>query len=101
MRFIKPLDEKCILEMAATHDVLVTLEENAIMGGAGSAVSECLSKHHLFQPILHLGLPDLFLDHGDHKEMLASCGLNAKGITQSIYDFCNQLSSSQSIACTA
>src|SRR3989338_7630301 len=84
MRFIKPLDENIILSMAATHDLLVTIEENAVMGGAGSAVMECLAKHQQFPAVLQLGLPDTFIDHGDHKAMLASCGLNAHGIMQSI-----------------
>ncbi|PIZ04509.1 MAG: 1-deoxy-D-xylulose-5-phosphate synthase [Gammaproteobacteria bacterium CG_4_10_14_0_8_um_filter_38_16] len=92
MRFIKPLDEECILAMAATHEMLVTIEENTIMGGAGSAVAECLSAHHQFPPILHLGLPDTFIEHGDHKAMLAACGLNASGIVHAITHFREQLS---------
>lgn len=87
MRFVKPIDENCILEMASTHDLLVTIEENAIMGGAGAAVSECLSKNRVLIQILHLGLPDTFIDHGDHKAMLAECGLNANGILQSIENY--------------
>lgn len=101
MRFIKPLDEKRILAVAATHDVLVTIEENAIMGGAGSAVAECLSAHHQFPPILHLGLPDTFIDHGDHKAMLAACGLNSTGIVQSIQQFCDRITLPNPSVCTA
>ena len=84
MRFIKPIDEEAILQAAKSHDLLVTIEENAIMGGAGSAVTESLTKHRQLSPVLQLGLPDLFLEHGDHKQMLASCGLDAKGIVESI-----------------
>ena len=91
MRFIKPLDEQCILTMAATHELLVTVEESSIMGGAGSAVSECLSRHHHSIPILHLGLPDIFIDHGDHKQMLADCGLDANGLIQSITQYCEKI----------
>lgn len=84
MRFIKPLDERCILAMANAHDLLVTVEENAIMGGAGSAISECLAKHRIAKPIIHLGLPDLYIDHADHSQMLADCKLNAKGIITTV-----------------
>ncbi len=73
-----------ILHAAKTHELLVTIEENAIMGGAGSAVTECLSKHHQLSPALQLGLPDLFIEHGDHKQMLASCGLDAEGMIKSV-----------------
>ncbi|OGT43938.1 MAG: 1-deoxy-D-xylulose-5-phosphate synthase [Gammaproteobacteria bacterium RIFCSPHIGHO2_12_FULL_40_19] len=90
MRFVKPLDENCILTTAASHELLVTLEENTIMGGAGSAVSECLSAHHQHLPILHLGLPDLFLDHGNPDAMLAACGLKADGILRSIQNYCQK-----------
>jgi 1-deoxy-D-xylulose-5-phosphate synthase len=84
MRFVKPLDEACLLSAAKTHELLVTIEENAIMGGAGSAVSECLSSHRLHPKILHLGLPDAFLEHGDPEKQLSDCGLDAKGIVKSI-----------------
>lgn len=84
MRFVKPLDLDCLLDAARKHDLLVTIEENAIMGGAGSAVGEMLAAHNICKPILHLGLPDLYIEHGDHNDMLASCGLDAKGITAAI-----------------
>ena len=87
MRFVKPLDEEAILTAENTHDLLVTIEENAIMGGAGSAVSECLSRNRLHAPILHLGLPDVFLDHGNPDDMLANCGLDAKGMVKSIEEY--------------
>ena len=87
MRFIKPLDEACITALAETHSLFVTLEENAVMGGAGSAVSEYLAKQGIVMPILHLGLPDTFIEHGDHKAMLASVGLDADGIRNSIQQY--------------
>jgi len=84
MCFIKPLDEKLIVELANAHQLLVTIEENAVQGGAGSAVNECLAKHHLQTKILNLGLPDTFLEHGKVESMLTACGLDANGIIQSI-----------------
>lgn len=84
MRFIKPLDEALILQLAKTHDLLVTVEENAILGGAGSAVSECLASHKVVVSILHLGLPDTFIEHGDVDRLLANCGLDAAGIIRSV-----------------
>ena len=84
MRFVKPLDEALVLRLAREHDALVTIEEGAIMGGAGSAVAECLAKAGLAVPILQLGLPDEFIDHGDPAKLLAMLGLDAAGIEQSI-----------------
>ena len=84
MRFVKPLDEKLILNLAREHDLLVTVEENVIQGGAGSAVAECLQYYGMAAPLLHLGLPDEFLEHGDPTQMLAACGLDAAGIIASI-----------------
>ena len=84
MRFIKPIDDDLICEIAKTHSLIVTVEENAIMGGAGSAVAECLSEKNVVLPVLHLGLPDYFIDHGTPQDMLAQCGLNAEGIVRSI-----------------
>jgi 1-deoxy-D-xylulose-5-phosphate synthase len=84
MRFVKPLDEALVLKLAETHDLIVTVEENAIQGGAGSAVSECLSSHHMSIPMLHLGLPDQFIEHGDSNQLLADCGLDAQGIQSAI-----------------
>ena len=101
MRFVKPLDENCILAVAASHELIVTLEENAIMGGAGSAVSECLSAHYQHPPILHLGLPDLFIDHGNPDLMLAACGLNADGIVRSIQTYCEKHPALQFAVCDA
>ena len=84
MRFVKPLDEKLIAQLASTHDLIVTLEENTIAGGAGAGVSEYLSSQGINLPILHLGLPDTFIDHGKHQDLLAACGLNSNGILHSI-----------------
>jgi 1-deoxy-D-xylulose-5-phosphate synthase len=84
MRFVKPLDEDLILEMARSHDVLVTVEENAVAGGAGAAVSEALSRHHCLIPVVHLGLGDEFLEHASREELLSESGLDAQGIEHSI-----------------
>jgi 1-deoxy-D-xylulose-5-phosphate synthase len=86
MRFIKPLDVELIAELAASHDFLVTAEEGAIMGGAGSACAEALAALALIKPILHLGLPDQFIDHGDPAKLLEAAGLDAKGIVRSIQE---------------
>ncbi|MGZ8251004.1 MAG: 1-deoxy-D-xylulose-5-phosphate synthase [Methylophilaceae bacterium] len=84
MRFVKPLDHALIAQLAAQHDLLVTVEENAIMGGAGAAVMEALQAENLNIDTLCLGLPDLFMEHGVHETMLAECGLNAEGIIAEI-----------------
>jgi 1-deoxy-D-xylulose-5-phosphate synthase len=84
MRFVKPLDEKLVLQLAREHALLVTLEENTIQGGAGSAVAECLSRHGVNVPLLHLGLPDRFIEQGEHGQLLRLCGLDAEGIAASI-----------------
>ena len=84
MRFIKPLDDELVLNLAKTHDLLVTVEENTVMGGAGSAVEECLQQHGVTVSLLQLGLPDVFLEQGDSVQMLAECGLDAAGIVSSI-----------------
>ena len=84
MRFVKPLDEALVRQMAAEHDLLVTVEENAIMGGAGAAVSEFLARENLLKPVMHLGLPDIYVEHAKPQTMLAECGLDAAGIEASI-----------------
>jgi 1-deoxy-D-xylulose-5-phosphate synthase len=85
MRFIKPLDVELVKQLAQTHDALVTVEEGSIMGGAGSAVAEALAEAGIVKPVLHLGLPDRFIDHGDAGQLLAMCGLDAQGIAASIH----------------
>ena len=88
MRFVKPMDEEMILKMAKTHDVIVTLEENVISGGAGSAVNVFLQTQQILMPVLNLGLPDAFIEQGTREELLAQCGLDTKGIVQCIEGFC-------------
>lgn len=88
MRYVKPLDEDLITELALSHDYLVTLEENAIMGGAGSAVNEFIASTNLQQcQLLNLGLPDEYIDHGEQTSLLTACGLDAQGVVQSINEF--------------
>ena len=84
MRFVKPIDEALISRLAQTHDYLVTAEEGSIMGGAGSAVAESLLAGGEIRPVLQLGLPDRFIDHGDPALLLAAVGLDAAGIAKSI-----------------
>jgi 1-deoxy-D-xylulose-5-phosphate synthase len=84
MRFAKPLDADLVRELARSHDAMVTVEEGAIMGGAGSAVLECLAEAGIERPVLQLGLPDHFTDHGDPGKLLSLLGLDATGIEQAI-----------------
>jgi 1-deoxy-D-xylulose-5-phosphate synthase len=84
MRFVKPLDEELVARLARTHDLLVTVEDNVIRGGAGSAVAESLAARDVAVRILHLGLPDRFIDHGDQGQLLAQAGLDRDGIRKSI-----------------
>lgn len=84
MRFIKPLDIDLIISLAKSHDLIVTIEENAVMGGAGAAVLEAMQTLNLNNPTLCLGLPDHFIEHGVHETMLAECGLDSEGIAAAI-----------------
>ena len=84
MRFVKPLDAQMVLNMAQSHTLLVTVEENTVLGGAGSAVTEALTDAGVGTPVIHLGLPDSFIDHGEREELLAQCGLDAAGIRRAI-----------------
>lgn len=84
MRFVKPLDRDLLQQLAETHDALVTVEENAIMGGAGSACLEALADLGIERPMLLLGLPDQFIDHGEPARLLQSVGLDAAGIEASV-----------------
>ena len=84
MRFAKPLDAALVAELARSHDALVTLEEGCIAGGAGSAVGECLVAAGLCVPLLHLGLPDEFIEHGEVGKLLSGLGLDAAGIEASV-----------------
>lgn len=84
MRFVKPLDTELIRELAQTHELIVTIEENVVMGGAGSACVEALQAMRLATPVLQLGLPDDYVEHGDPALLLSLCGLDAAGIEKSI-----------------
>ncbi|MGQ0587794.1 MAG: 1-deoxy-D-xylulose-5-phosphate synthase, partial [Gammaproteobacteria bacterium] len=84
MRFVKPLDTEMILEQANETDLLVTLEDNVRLGGAGSAVNEVLVAQHHAVPVLNLGLPDHFVEHGTREELLAACGLDTAGLLRAI-----------------
>ena len=88
MRFIKPLDEDLLLELAKTHDVFVTIEENVLAGGAGSLVNSALQAHRILMPVLNIGLPDSFVEQGTREELLAICGLDAQSIAVKIQAFC-------------
>ena len=91
MRWAKPLDVELLKQVATDHDVLVTVEEGCIMGGAGGAVNEALQIMHLVKPLLMLGLPDQFIEHGDPAKLLAMQGLDAPGIEASILSFIEKL----------
>jgi 1-deoxy-D-xylulose-5-phosphate synthase len=96
MRFVKPLDEALLRELAASHALLVTIEENAVMGGAGSAVSEFLAAENIVRPLLHLGLPDYYVEHAKPAQMLAECGLDQAGIEAAVRRRLQQLEQSSS-----
>jgi 1-deoxy-D-xylulose-5-phosphate synthase len=84
MRFVRPLDNEAILEAAQAHDLLVTVEDNVRVGGAGSGVAEVLAAQHQSMPLLMLGLPDEFIEHGGREELLSLCGLDSAGIQRAI-----------------
>jgi 1-deoxy-D-xylulose-5-phosphate synthase len=84
MRFVKPLDAELVLQLAQENDLLVTLEDNSRVGGAGSAVNELLAQHHQLVPVLNLGLPDHFIEHGTREELMAQIGLDGPGILRTI-----------------
>ena len=85
MRFVKPLDDGLVAHLARTHALLVTVEDNVVMGGAGSAVVESLAAQGIAGQVLQLGLPDHFIDHGDQNQLLAAAGLNREGLLASIH----------------
>jgi len=87
MRFVKPLDEQLIIDLASDHELLVTVEENAISGGAGSAINEFLQSINLNVPILNLGIPDRFIEHGSRDECLSECGLDTSGILLDVENY--------------
>jgi 1-deoxy-D-xylulose-5-phosphate synthase len=84
LRFVKPVDADLVVELVRSHDAIVTVEEGCVMGGAGSACLEVLAAHGIEVPVLQLGLPDVFIEHGDPARLLAMCGLDAEGIERSI-----------------
>lgn len=90
MRFVKPLDEELILKLADSHDLLITVEDNVVMGGAGSAVNECLAKHHRRVPIVNMGLPDHFQSHGSREQLLAEANLDSDGIIKTVETLLDQ-----------
>ena len=91
MRFVKPLDTELIRQLAADHQLLVTLEEGAVAGGAGSGVSEFLAAEGVVLPLMHLGLPDQFIDHGNHGQQLSQVGLDSSQILDRIQQRLKQL----------
>ncbi len=84
MRFVKPLDRALVLQLAASHELIVTLEENVVMGGAGSACMEAMQEEGCTTPVLQLGLPDSYVEHGDVAALLRDCGLDGNGIQRQI-----------------
>ncbi|MET1161904.1 MAG: transketolase C-terminal domain-containing protein, partial [Pseudoxanthomonas sp.] len=86
MRFVKPLDRGLVLELAKTHDGFVTIEDNVVMGGAGSGVAELLNAENIPLPILHLGLPDDFQHHASREQLLTEAGIDADGIRASVLE---------------
>jgi 1-deoxy-D-xylulose-5-phosphate synthase len=84
MRFVKPLDEKLVLKIAARHRALITLEENVIAGGAGSAIGELLAAEGLAMPLMHIGIPDRFIEHGSREECLAAAGLDYASVAATV-----------------
>jgi 1-deoxy-D-xylulose-5-phosphate synthase len=84
MRFIKPLDEELLLKLAARHKAFITVEENTVAGGAGSAVSEFLNSQGIVKPMQHLGIPDQFIEHGSRQDCLLAAGLDIQSITTTI-----------------
>jgi 1-deoxy-D-xylulose-5-phosphate synthase len=84
MRFIKPLDVELIAEIAGNHSLLVSIEENAIIGGAGSEIERVLAERGITVPLVRLGLPDRFIDHGDQGQLLAELGLDHEGIVRAV-----------------
>ena len=98
MRFVKPLDEEMVLKIASRHRAIVTIEENAIAGGAGAAVAELLASEGLTLPQLLLGIPDRFIEHGSREDCLAMAGLDPAGIRGSIDRWWSLLATEEAIA---
>jgi 1-deoxy-D-xylulose-5-phosphate synthase len=88
MRFVKPFDDALVLDLAKSHDIIVTVEENVLAGGAGSAISLFLQQQKILMPVLNIGLPDRFVEQGSREELLSLVGLDAQGVQAQIEDFC-------------
>jgi 1-deoxy-D-xylulose-5-phosphate synthase len=84
MRFVKPIDAELIVELAGNHSLLVSIEENAVIGGAGSEIERVLGEREIKVPLLRLGLPDRFIDHGEQGQLLAELGLDRDGIVRTV-----------------
>jgi 1-deoxy-D-xylulose-5-phosphate synthase len=84
MRFVKPLDTALVCRLAASHECIITLEENAVAGGAGSAVSECLAEHGIERAMHHIGIPDRFIEHGSREDCLVMAGLDAANLERQV-----------------
>ena len=97
MRFVKPIDEGLIDALASSHELLVTVEENSIKGGAGSAVGEYLNEIDHSISLLQLGLPDKFINHGDRNEQITNCGLDADGIKKEIFQRLKKLNKKNNV----
>jgi 1-deoxy-D-xylulose-5-phosphate synthase len=89
MRFVKPIDEALILQLANSHDLFVTVEENVLAGGVGQAVNAFLQSQRILKPVLNIGLPDTFVEQGTREQLLTLCGLDTQGILKQIEAFCN------------
>jgi 1-deoxy-D-xylulose-5-phosphate synthase len=98
MRFVKPIDEMLIVEMCADHDLIVTVEENVIPGGAGAAVNEVIAAHGVTQKIANYGLPDRLLQHGSREDMLRDAGLDYEGIRNFIISQSDQFEKERKIS---
>ena len=83
-----PIDTELVLELAKSHEVLITVEENVLAGGAGSAVNDFLQAQRILMPVLNIGLPDSFVEQGTREELLALCGLDIQGIVAQTEKFC-------------
>jgi 1-deoxy-D-xylulose-5-phosphate synthase len=84
MRFVKPLDEALVLKVAARHRALITLEENVVAGGAGSAIGELLTAEGVAMPLMHIGIPDRFIEHGSREECLTAAGLDFASVAATV-----------------
>jgi 1-deoxy-D-xylulose-5-phosphate synthase len=84
MRFVKPLDETLVMSIAARHRAIITIEENAVMGGAGSAVGELFASEGVQVPLWHIGIPDRFIEHGSRETCLAAAGLDVAGLSANV-----------------